>query len=46
LAGTFALSRSDGALRPWEMDRSDVDALRAVGLSDRDVVDANKVVAY
>lgn len=28
------------------MQLADVDALRAVGLSDRDVVDANQVVAY
>lgn len=33
-------------LRPWAMERADVDALRAAGLSDRDVVDANQVVAY
>ncbi|HEV2062270.1 MAG TPA: hypothetical protein VGR12_05400 [Solirubrobacteraceae bacterium] len=33
-------------LRPWEMNRRDVEALRGVGLSDRDIVDANQVVAY
>ena len=33
-------------IRPWTVRRADVDALRAVGLSDRDVVDANQVVAY
>jgi uncharacterized protein YciW len=33
-------------VRPWTVRRTDVEALRAVGLSDRDVVDANQVVAY
>jgi len=33
-------------IRPWTVRRADVDALRAVGLSDRDVVDANQVIAY
>ena len=33
-------------VRPWDMGAADVDALRAAGLSDRDVVDANQVVAY
>ncbi len=33
-------------VRPWAVRRSDVDALRAAGLSDREVVDANQVVAY
>ena len=33
-------------VRPWTVRRADVDALRAAGLSDRDVVDANQVVAY
>ncbi len=28
------------------MTRSDIDRLRVQGLSDRDVVDANQVVAY
>ena len=31
---------------PHRMQPSDVDALRDVGLSDRDIVDANQVVAY
>ncbi len=31
---------------PHAMRATDVDALREVGLSDRDVVDANQVVAY
>ena len=31
---------------PHRMQASDVDALRDVGLSDRDIVDANQVVAY
>ena len=30
-------------IRPSTVRRSDVDALRAVGLSDRDIVDANQV---
>ncbi len=33
-------------VRPWRVCRADVEALRAAGLSDRDVVDANQVVAY
>jgi uncharacterized peroxidase-related enzyme len=33
-------------VRPWDMEAADVEALRAAGLSDRDVVDANQVVAY
>lgn len=33
-------------LTPHEMQAADVDALRDAGLSDRDVVDANQVVAY
>ena len=33
-------------VRPWAMGPADVEALRAAGLSDRDVVDANQVVAY
>jgi len=33
-------------VRPWSVRRADVEALRAVGLSDRDVIDANQVVAY
>lgn len=33
-------------LTPHEMQAADVDALREAGLSDRDVVDANQVVAY
>jgi uncharacterized peroxidase-related enzyme len=32
--------------RPGEMERADVDALRAVGFSDRDVLDIAEVVAY
>ena len=31
---------------PWEMHESDLDPLRKLGLSDRDIVDANQVVAY
>jgi uncharacterized peroxidase-related enzyme len=31
---------------PWAMTQGDVQALRAVGLTDRDIVDANQVVAY
>jgi uncharacterized peroxidase-related enzyme len=33
-------------VRPWTVRRADVEALRAAGLSDRDIVDANQVVAY
>jgi uncharacterized peroxidase-related enzyme len=33
-------------VRPWTVRRRDVEALRAAGLSDRDIVDANQVVAY
>ena len=33
-------------LRPWEMAEEDLDQLRAEGLSDRDIVDANQVVSY
>lgn len=33
-------------LFPWKMMESDVDALRRGGFSDRDIVDANQVVAY
>ena len=33
-------------LTPHQMHAADVDALRDAGLSDRDVVDANQVVAY
>lgn len=33
-------------LRPWDMQGSDLSPLRGVGLSDRDIVDANQVAAY
>jgi uncharacterized peroxidase-related enzyme len=33
-------------VRPWQMAEEDVRALRDVGLTDRDIVDANQVVAY
>ena len=33
-------------IRPWAMAAADVQALREARLSDRDVVDANQVVAY
>lgn len=33
-------------LRPGEMQRKDVDALRAVGFTDRDILDIAEVVAY
>ena len=32
--------------RPWDMRKEDLDPLRRVGMSDRDIVDANQVVAY
>jgi len=31
---------------PGEMERSDVDALRSAGFSDRDVLDITEVTAY
>ena len=31
---------------PWEMTEADAAALRASGFTDRDIVDANQVVAY
>lgn len=31
---------------PWEMTEADVAALREGGFTDRDIVDANQVVAY
>jgi uncharacterized peroxidase-related enzyme len=34
------------ALRPWEMERADVEALRAHGFSDRDVTDLVHNVAF
>lgn len=33
-------------VRPWEMAEEDLAPLREVGLTDRDIVDANQVVAY
>jgi len=33
-------------VRPWAMEPADVQALRDAELSDRDIVDANQVVAY
>lgn len=33
-------------VRPWEMTEDDLAPLRELDLSDRDVVDANQVVAY
>lgn len=33
-------------VRPAGVTETDVEALRLVGLSDRDIVDANQVVAY
>ncbi len=33
-------------LRPWSMAEADLEPLRAAGLSDRDIVDANQVVSY
>jgi uncharacterized protein YciW len=31
---------------PWDMSEADVLALRGAGFGDRDIVDANQVVAY
>lgn len=33
-------------LEPWNVGEEDLSPLRAEGLSDRDIVDANQVVAY
>lgn len=33
-------------LEPWAMQERDLSPMRAAGLSDRDIVDANQVVAY
>lgn len=33
-------------LEPWAMEEQDLAPMRAAGLSDRDIVDANQVVAY
>jgi uncharacterized peroxidase-related enzyme len=33
-------------MRPREMARTDLDPLRAEGLTDRDIVDLNQVVCY
>ena len=34
------------SLWPWNVTESDIQKLREVGLSDRDIVDANQVVSY
>jgi hypothetical protein len=41
-SGRYALAMT---ARPWTVRRADIEALRAIGLSDRDVVDANQVAA-
>jgi uncharacterized peroxidase-related enzyme len=33
-------------IRPWEASRRDLEPLRAIGLTDRDIVDLTLVVAY
>ena len=33
-------------LTPWEVEKHDLESMRASGLTDRDIVDANQVVAY
>ena len=33
-------------LRPWDMDRSDVQKLREQGFSDREILDINQITAY
>lgn len=33
-------------LEPWNVERSDVEALRTAGFDDRAVVDANQAVSY
>ena len=34
------------SLEPWHVTELDIQRLREVGLSDRDIVDANQVVSY
>ena len=33
-------------LTPWAMRRSDLDPMRAAGLSDRDILDVNLIASY
>lgn len=33
-------------LTPWEMQKSDVEKLRAAGFSDTDILDINQVTGY
>ncbi len=33
-------------LQPWKVSESDMEALRAVGFSDRDILDICEVTAY
>ncbi len=33
-------------LQPWKVSESDMEALRAVGFSDRDILDICEVAAY
>lgn len=40
---TYALKLTKA---PWAMSPEDIAGLRAAGLSDRDIVDANQVVSY
>ena len=40
---TYALKLT---VRPWDMREEDLDPLRRLGMSDRDIVDGNQVVAY
>src|ERR671918_2483694 len=40
---TYALKLT---LHPWDMRNEDLDPLRRHGMTDRDIVDANQVVAY
>ena len=40
---TYALKLT---LHPWDMRNEDLDPLRRLGMTDRDIVDANQVVAY
>ncbi len=34
------------SLEPWNVTESDIQKLREVRLSDRDIVDANQVISY
>jgi len=33
-------------LTPWEMTKDDVDALKAAGFAERDILDMNQIAGY